>query len=30
MVYYRFTNTERTVRTHCRWRGSVKKLTGSS
>lgn len=27
MVYYRFTNVESTVRTHCRWRGSVKNLT---
>lgn len=27
MVYYRFTNMERTVRTHCGWRGSVKTLT---
>lgn len=26
MVYYRFTDVERTVRTHCRWRGSVKNL----
>ena len=27
MVYYRFTNMERMVRTHCRWRGSVKNLS---
>lgn len=26
MVYYRFTDVERTVRTHCGWRGSVKNL----